>query len=450
MSYPGLNVRRDGVAKFQYSRLSFVLISLLLLTGSSGLYPATAQEQIELLVWDQFTDPVESAAVDEIYSAFEEQNPNITIVREVIALEQMRQTVNTAISSGTGPDIIFYDAGAGYAGVLAEAGLLTPLEDMADQYGWRDRIAEQSLDATSIDGTLYGLPLQVDLIGMYYNQTLMEQEGYEVPQTVEELKTLCQESSDAGYIPLAFTNNPGWQAFHQFSMISNNMIGPDAMEALLFENQGSWDSPEITQAIDTYFVELMEAGCFSDAVNALTNDDALSMFLSGQSLMYPTGSWMVQPFTGEDVPEGTEIQMMPFPEPEDGQGSYWVSGVGSAYYISANSEHQEAAGQFLDHLFSPESAQQWVEDAQFLVPMSVDAEAMELPPLLESMIGVLDAAARDEIQFGYNIDVIAPPEFNDIMLNGFQAILAGDRTPEEQAALLQGAWEAGWQATPAP
>ena len=47
------------------------------------------------------------------------------------------------------------------------------------------------------------------------------------------------------------------------------------------------------------------------------------------------------------------------------------------------------------------------------------------------------------MQFGYNVDVLAPPEFNDMMLNGFQAILAGDKTPEQQAADLQAAWEEG-------
>ena len=54
---------------------------------------------------------------------------------------------------------------------------------------------------------------------------------------------------------------------------------------------------------------------------------------------------------------------------------------------------------------------------------------------------VLNSAAADEIQLGYNIDVLAPAEFNDAMLNGFQAILAGDKTPEQQAADLQAAWE---------
>ena len=401
-------------------------------------------------MWDQFTDPVESAAADAIYGAFEEANPNIDIVREVVSTDQMRQTVNTAISSGTGPDIIFYDAGPGYAGVLAEAGLLAPLEEYAEEYGWRDRIAEQSLEATSINDTLYGLPLQVDLIGMYYNATLLEQEGLAVPETVEELKTFCQEASEAGYIPLAFTNNPGWQAFHQFSMVVNNMIGPDAVQDLLENNEGSWDSPEVIEAIDTYFVELREAGCFSDDVNALTNDDAAALFQSGQALLYPTGSWMVQQFTPEAMPD-MEVEMVPFPALEGGEGRFWVSGVGSAYYISATSEDKDEAALFLDYLVSPEIATEWVEEAGFFVPMTLDTDTLDVPPLAESILMELERAANDEIELGYNIDVLAPPRFNETMQNGFQRLLAGNTTPEELAAELQAAWEESWepQGTPA-
>ena len=435
----------------RYRALSLALMCLLLLFGSIGVQPAVGQdeEQVELVVWDQFTDPVESAAADEIYAGFSEEHPNIEIVRQVVSLDQMRQTVNTAIASGTGPDVIFYDAGAGYAGVLAEAGLLVPLEDMADEYGWRDRIAEASLEATSIDGELYGLPLQVDLIGMFYNETLMEEEGFAVPQTVDELITFCEQASEAGYIPLAFTNNPGWQAFHQFSMVANHMVGPESMEQLLFENQGSWDSAEMITAIETYFVELDNAGCFSDSVNALTNDDAAALFQSGQALMYPTGSWAVNGYTPETMP-GMEIEMMPFPALESGEGRYWASGVGSAYYISANSEHQEAAGMFLDYLFAPETVEVWVEEASFFVPVSLEGVELDVTPLFQSVTAVLQEAANGEIELGYNIDVIAPPEFNEVMLTGFQAVLAGDRTAEEQAEALQEAWEAGWQATPAP
>ena len=56
------------------------------------------------------------------------------------------------------------------------------------------------------------------------------------------------------------------------------------------------------------------------------------------------------------------------------------------------------------------------------------------------------------MQFGYNIDVLAPPEFNEVMSSGFQAMLVGDKTAEQQAADLQAAWEEGMpasEATPA-
>ena len=41
------------------------------------------------------------------------------------------------------------------------------------------------------------------------------------------------------------------------------------------------------------------------------------------------------------------------------------------------------------------------------------------------------------------MDVLAPPQFNDVMTNGFQAMLAGDKTPEQQAADLDAAWKEG-------
>lgn len=54
------------------------------------------------------------------------------------------------------------------------------------------------------------MPLQIDLIGTYYNKTIFYEEGFTPPTTVDELLTFCQQASDKGYIPLAFGNNPGW------------------------------------------------------------------------------------------------------------------------------------------------------------------------------------------------------------------------------------------------
>src|SRR3954447_23276006 len=130
--------------------VSLFFVALLLSLSLAPMRGHAQDQKVELRIWDQFTDPAESDAADAIYAAFTDQHPNITIKREAIQTDQMRQTVNTALVSGTGPDIIFYDAGPGYAGVLANAGLLSPLDQYAAQYGWGDKIAAQSLEATSL------------------------------------------------------------------------------------------------------------------------------------------------------------------------------------------------------------------------------------------------------------------------------------------------------------
>ena len=64
----------------------------------------------------------------------------------------------------------------------------------------------------------------------------------------------------------------------------------------------------------------------------------------------------------------------------------------------------------------------------------VDLTGIEVDPLTALIYEAPQKAGDEGVQFGYNVDVIAPPEFNDAMLTGFQAILAGDKTAEEQAA----------------
>jgi raffinose/stachyose/melibiose transport system substrate-binding protein len=422
------------------------------LTAGPLLSDARAQDEpVELRVWDQFTDPNETANAEAIYAAFMEQNPNITVTREVFQTQQMQEVANTAIASGTGPDVIFYDAGPGFAGVLAEAGLLVPLDDYAEQYGWRERVAAPAVEATTLDGVFYGMPLQTDLIGMYYNQTLLSEVGLEVPTTLDELVAFCGSATEAGYIPIAFADQPGWPAYHQFSMTSNQMIGPEAVRALLFENQGSWNTPEIVTAIEAFFVTLRDAGCFPEDPVAITYEDGNSLFINGEALLHTTGSWQIGEWE-EQMPD-FEVGFVPFPEIPGGVGPVWISGVGSAWFITSSAENPDAAAALIDFLFSPEAVETWIGGSRYFVPVEADLSNLELGPLYQQVIDTLQSAEEEGVQFGYNVDVLAPPEFNDMMFSGFQAILVGDKTPEQQAADLQAAWEegmAGREETPAP
>lgn len=54
------------------------------------------------------------------------------------------------------------------------------------------------LNNVSVDGAIYLLPANLSLFGIFYNQTLFEEQGWEVPGSLEELEALIPEIEAAG------------------------------------------------------------------------------------------------------------------------------------------------------------------------------------------------------------------------------------------------------------
>ena len=94
---------------------------------------------------------------------------------------------------------------------------------------------------------------------------------------------------------------------------------------------------------------------------------------------------------------------------------------------------QEEAERFLTFLFDPANAKHWVEQISVIPPYAIDPATLEVSPLMAETI----ASLADPEAMGVNIDVLTPEAFNTTMLDGFQAVLGGERTAAEQAATLQ-------------
>lgn len=428
-----------------FARSVIAALVLLLAASAPGAFGmrtsvSAAQDEVTLLVWDHFTDSPTVDVVDQIYDGFEAAHPNITIEREVFLADEIEATARTALASGTGPDLVYMDVSP--ARELIAAGLMQPLDAYAEEYGWRDRFYPSGLSWTTIDDQLWGLGAESEFVGIFYNQTLIDQEGLTVPQTLDEALEFCRAASELGYVPIAHSQNPGWQAYFTFTMPVHNNVGVEEMEALLFDGEGRWDSPEIARAVESVYVDMKEAGCFIDDLNGLDFDGAVDLFNSGEALMLPTGTWVVDRIV--EFSKTNDIQMMPWFAIEEGQERVYTQGMGSAYFLSAASEHPDEAALFLDYLFSPEAVQLWVGGASRIPPVPVDTttpELSDLAPLQKYVIDTLEAAEAGEGSLGWNIDLLAPEEFNVMQESGFQAVWAGTKTIEEQLADLQEIWE---------
>jgi raffinose/stachyose/melibiose transport system substrate-binding protein len=421
-------------------RASFVLcLSLLLLLV--GFTPAAhSQEKIKLLYWDTY-DPADNAAraavVESIIARFEADHPNVEIVRELQQFENMKTLINTALASGTGPDIVLYGTGAGFMGPLVDANLLLPLDSYVDQYKWRDRIYPWTWESTTFNGHVYAIGHELEMIGVYYNKDIFAKVGWEVPTTYDEFLALCQKEKDAGYIPLAFANKEGWPAYHMFSSFTNVLEGKANMDELM-AGKRPWTDEAVVQAIQMAFVDLNKDGYLIPSPNSLAYDEGNALFYNGQAAMHHTGMWLY-----DAIKANSDFEVGFFALPAIGDHpSLPPGGMGSGVMISSATKHPDEAAAFLDLFFSEEFAKSWIVDALTIPPVNVDPAQFDLDPLFMSFAQTIRQASTGGGGLGYNIDVYTPLEFNNVMNEGFQAVLNGDRTPQEQAEALQAAWDA--------
>jgi raffinose/stachyose/melibiose transport system substrate-binding protein len=388
---------------------------------------APAAEKVSLLVWDGFQ--AQSDIVDELVSMFNEANPEIEITRE--AQPNMRDILKTSLDGGVGPHIMYYDTGPGFAGVLARADLLLPLDEAYDQFGWTERIFPIARERTTFDGRIYGIGHELEFIGVFYNQRIFEEMGLSEPESHDDFMDLCETIKGSELIPLAFADQNKWPAGHMLSVFGGYIAGKDKLAAAI-SGEVAWNDPDFVQAIQTFFVDMNEAGYFIPEVNAVTYDDANLLFYSGQAVMNLTGTWMVGDYTNPDVmPDPVGFFFYP---PIQGKPIAPPAGLGSGYFVSKETPDPQAAFRFLDFLFSEEAAKLWIEGASFIPPIAVNVDDYVIPDLFRFVITNLQENAA---LMGYNIDVLTPDNFNTMMFDGFQEVLAGTKTAQQQADDLE-------------
>ena len=405
--------------------LSMAAAGLLLLQTGAALAETT------LKVWDTFSDEKPNAGMQAFVKAFEAANPDIKIKRDVQKIDEMRPVIQTALSSGSGPDVFYYDTGPGFAGVLAKAGLIVPLDDLYAS-NLDKHVFAWTKERTRFDGKVYGVGNELEFVGVYYNQDLFGKLGLQAPTSYEDFVKVCEALKAAGKVPIAFGDKDGWPAFHIFSMYMNNMLGKEKLDKLLFGND-SWDDPAIVAGIKAFFVDANKAGYLIPSTTAVNYDDSKNLFVSGEAGMMATGTWLIA-----DITDNAKFKPGWFFMPKAGGGDPLPpAGMGSGYFISAKSANQDAAKKFISFLFDPANAKYWAEGMNAVPPVKFDVAAMNVPPLYRFAV---DALAKQAM--GYNIDVLTPDKFNSTMLEGFQAVLTGQKSPEQQAKDLQAAMEA--------
>lgn len=373
------------------------------------------------------------AKIEEDLDAFEQANPDITVTLSVLPTDQLRTVLQPQLRSGSGPDVFDYDTGPGFAGVLADIGLLYDLTPAYEENDWPTYTWAK--DLVTFDGKVLGVPDQVEAIGVYYNKDMFAENNIEEPTSLEDFEAANQTLLDAGITPIAFGDQEGWEGGHLLSAGLASRVGSAGMQDLVDGNE-QWDSAPVVDSITTFFQQYNEVGFLPNSPAAITYDSANSLFYSGDAAMNITGTWLISDITGS---ADFEVGFFPFPGPDS--AGIFAGGLGGGKFVSATTESPKASVKLLDWMQTQEHAEWQISQLNTIPAFEVETEGLDVDPLLKQVLEVTGTISSGDGDFGLNVDVLMSDQFNDAMWSGLQSVLAGSSTPQQVAEEMQAAFE---------
>lgn len=408
-----------------------LILALLIVLSMIGMANTFAQEQVTLIVWDNFTREAEQPMIEELHARFEEANPGVTIQRESYETTDLTQLAPRALSEENGPDVIMVNQGFTGMGVLVEAGLLLPLNSYADQYGWWDRYAMglHARNSFSEDGkefgtgNLYGVSNTAEVVGVYYHKDIFEELGLAVPTTWEEFEAALKTIKEGGYTPIVFGSLDGWPAIHTWGAIEHAYSTLEEIEAFMYRREGGTFVTEANVKSAEKMREWIEAGYFSPGFEGMDYDNATyGDFINHAGTMWITGSWMTGSIISDLGDDAAKVGFFLLPSAIGEEVPLAIGGVGLAYGIRATSAHADLAAAYIDLMTGPEAAALLFE--QGYLP-AVTPEGVEEGTLTGDVVAAWNLISSNN-KVGHYLDWTVPDIAADI-----QEMMAGVVSPEE-------------------
>ena len=393
---------------------------------------------VTLTVW---ADGGEEATMEMFIPKFEAEYPNVSVDLTLKGFDDLMSTVVPALSGDSPPDIAQGNQGYAVDGTLVEAGLIRPLDDVAEAYGWSTAYNPADFGQFSWpegaqsfgSGTLYGLSPVTEFVGVFYNKEKLTALGLEAPQTFSEFEAALEAASAAGELPIMMGNADKYPATHVFGVIQGAFTDPQETRKWIGGEAGStFDVPGNRTALET-MRSWVESGYFPDGFNGLGADDATSKFGAGEGVFLVGGTWNAGSI-GESLGDGAGFVSAPA---GDSGLSVGTGSLGLGWHISSKTDVLPAAVAFVSMLLSENLSQ----DLANLNRIPATTAAVSAGnPLFETLVAGAERVLGDGGQT-YYFDW-ATSSMYDVMTGALQEYLDGRITVDEFMEAVQGDWDA--------
>jgi len=369
--------------KIMKKTLSWILVLVMTLSMALCVSSAFADEKTVISILHFMGEETKRSGLQTWCDNYSAMHPGVEFEIEAVAYAQFGQMVQTRIAAGDMPDIItgrprdwreFVENG--------HISALTDLDAVAN-------LSDEFKNEMSVDGVIYGLPVDTAIKGVFYNKDMFAAMGLTVPTTYTEWVAVMDKCAEGGKAPFARpfkdTNAPETDFKASFN-VTLTYQDPSMWTKIIKGEAKLADFPFFREELEK-FAKRMSYPALDDYGNDPAR--ALQLFAAGEAPMMINGVWIAGDLYANN-PDGN-FGVFPLPWSEDPAKNQFETKTDDVFMASASSENLDIVKDFLNYVGSNEGGQVWMEKAG-LLPANVN---IELNDDATSLLKDIDAQIKD-------------------------------------------------------
>jgi glucose/mannose transport system substrate-binding protein len=347
--------------------------------GQAEKAPPDQESGAAVEVFSWWTGPGEEEGLAAMIEDFKKKNPGIEFINAAVsggAGTNAKAILANRLQAGNPPDSYQRHAGLELADDI-KADMLEDLTSLYEQQGWKDKLPKGLLEAITIDGKIYSVPVNIHRANLiwFVPGTLKELGISGPPKTWKEFLTQAAEIKKKGKTPLAI--GPQWTQKHLLETVLLGELGPDKYTGL-WNGTTEWKSAEVIAALETYKKVLS----FSDVKTAAADwQPAADRVVDGTAVYTVMGDWL-------DAYWG-RAKKMAYQTDYDVAASPGSAGVydflSDSFTLPKGAKHRDAAVKWLEECGSTEG-QDLFNPQKGSVPARTDADKSKYKDYLASAL----------------------------------------------------------------
>ncbi len=279
------------------------------------------------------------AAIEEMASEY----PNITLNWEAFENQSYKTKIKAAMAADEVPDI-FFTWSCAFLGDFVAQDKVYCLDETYAEY--QSELPEVMMANSTYDGKHYGVPLTMNIVGLFANMELLEEAGYqEIPGTYDEFIACCDALKEKGIIPFGCAGSETWCVTEYLESVIEKSIGADAMNDI-FLGRATWNNQEVADAVDT-FQSMVTNGYFDPNGISLSNDEVKANFMAGKYAFYMNGTWNCADFANDEnfFPK-VKVAEFPVINADKSELGQLIGGPSDTLAVTAASENAAVAAKY--------------------------------------------------------------------------------------------------------